>query len=466
MKKKSLHLFSGVSLLFLLLVLMLSWHTRFAADDYFFIWDTREHGMMANLQSQYFGWCGRFSSLILMELIYGNLGLQQSYYSLIPFLSFSLITVGVYKNIQVFLSYYPIEIDKLETWILSLSVVAMLFFLSFDIGESWFWYCGFGSYLYSITAFIWGIYFVSSKQTRFLIYLGTAISFMYIGGASEVFTIVFGCSLFLLLIHRYRNAGTFSNFRKNDFNKKLLVAMLSLGIAFCVFLIAPGNYARNQLFPQHQFFYSFFIAGKAGIKFFIFYLPFKLHYILVFSLPFVIIGKRFQMNQKYRFLGSFTSFFRRSTLLFAGLSFLFFYVVAFIMTEMGPPRISLLASLLVTVYSCCIAFYAGYHLVASEKQFSILKGCGICLGLLLVGYSLIHQYPIARKYAGAHDERLKQLQHLNNEPKVAGSIVNLPPLPKCGMLYSAEITADTNHFKNQHLRLAYHLKYQVIVKSN
>lgn len=464
MKKNSILLFSGGTLLFLLLVLILSWYTRFAADDYFFIHDIQEHGILGNFRSQYMGWCGRFSSLIAMELIYRNVGLHPSYYFQIPFLSFFLLTIGIYKNMQVFLSYYTIKINPLEKCILSFSFVALLFFLSVDIGESWFWYCSYGSYLFSIIAFIWGMYFIFSKQTHFLMYAGMALSFIYVGGASEVFTLIFGCFLLFVLIHRFKTAGTFSNFIQEQLNKKIVVALFFLGVAFLLFLIAPGNYARNQLFPQQQFLYSFFIAFKAVVKFFIFHLPFKLHYILAFVFPFVIIGKRFQADAEHKFKQSFISFFKRATLLFAGLSFLFFYVVAFIMLEMGPPRICLLATFLFTVYCCCIAFYAGYCYVASEKQFAILKNGCICLGLLITGYSLLHQYPIVRAYATACDERINHLQHLNNDPVVIGSIVALSPLPQCGMLYSAEITADTNHFKNQHLRLAYHLKYPVIVK--
>jgi hypothetical protein len=466
MKKNSIYPFSGALLLFFALVLMLSWYMRFAADDYFYIWDIQEHGMLANLKAQYFGWCGRFSSLILLEILYGNFGMHQSYYFLFPLISFLLIAIGAYKNINVFISYYPVEIHIAEKYILSLSFTALLFFLSVDIGESWFWYCGLSSYLYSVIAFTWGVYFVFSKQRNFLMYAGTIVSFIYVGGASEVFTMIFGCSFIFILIHNFRKAGSLSSFMQQDLNKKFVVAMVFLGIAFLVFLIAPGNYVRNQLFPKRQFFYSFFIAAKAIVKFFVFYLPFKLHYILAFSIPFVFIGKRFQSVKEHKFQWPFPLFFKRATLMFAALAFLFFYLVAFIMVETGSPRIWFMISFLLSVYCSCIAFYAGYnhHHVVSEKQFSILKNCSICLGLLITGYSLIHQYRVAGNYAAAFDARVNHLQHLNNEPGVAASVVSLAPLPECGMLYSAEITANTNHFKNQHLRLGYHLKYKVVVK--
>ncbi len=464
MKKNSLSVFLGMSLLFLLLILILCWYSRFATDDYFYSWSVQRYGMLDSFKKQYLGWCGRFSSLILLEILFGSFGTNHFYYAFFLLLSFSLITVGTYKNIHLFASYFSAEISKQEKGILSLSFTALLFFLSVDIGETWFWYCCPSFYVWSILAFIWGIYFVFSKQTGSMMFAGTIISFIYVGGASEVFTMVFGVILILLFIYRFIKSATFSDFMKEGVNKKIVIAILFLSLAFIVFLAAPGNYARNELFPKRQFFYSFFIAGKSIIKFFIYYLPIRLPYIFAFSAPFIFIGNHFKTIQDPKFNLPFYSFFKRISILFAALAFFFFYLVAFITVETGAPRVWFLISFLLSVYCCCIAFYGGYCLSMSENRFIILKRVSAYAGIAITVYCIVQQNNIASSYSKACDERIDYLQRLNNEPGITDSIVKLSPLPACGMLYSAEITADTNHFKNQHMRMAYHLKYYIIVK--
>ena len=35
-------------------------------DDYYFIWDVRNHGILAGVTSQYMEWCGRFAATFAM----------------------------------------------------------------------------------------------------------------------------------------------------------------------------------------------------------------------------------------------------------------------------------------------------------------------------------------------------------------------------------------------------------------
>ncbi len=447
--------------LFVCLLLMLCYFNRLATDDYYFIWDVRHNGIIGNVKSQYMEWCGRFAATFAMGIIYKYFDIQYSYYMLFPLFSAVLLSTGIYFLLGNLSSKISITFTKSHKSLAAGSFTALLYFLSIDIGESWFWFCGLSSYLWSIIAFVWACIFLSNTKHALLSTLSAVICFIYIGGSSEVYSAIYGLFFTILLFRNYRKSENINLFISS--NKKLLIVYGAFAISFIVFLIAPGNYLRDGLFPEHQFWYSFFITAKSFVKFGIFYLPFKLSYILVFATPLLFLGNTLKSIDLKIFNLSFKSFFIKSSILFIGVLFIFFFMVAYVMVETGPPRMWFFVSFLLSIYCCIISFYAGYKNVFNIKQVLFLKNGSIILGIGLIVFHLITQFPIASKYSKANDERIEFITDLNTKIE-KDTLIYLSPLPSPGMLYSTEIAGDTNHFTNKELRLGYELKFHVALR--
>lgn len=447
--------------LFVCLLLMLCYFNRLATDDYYFIWDVRHNGIIGNVKSQYMEWCGRFAATFAMDVFYKFFDIQYSDYMLFPLLSAILLSTGMYFLLGNVSSKVSIKLTKSQKVLASSSFTALLFFLSVDIGESWFWFCGLSSYLWSIIAFVWGCVFLSNTKHAFLSTLFAVLCFIYIGGSSEVYSVIYGLFFTTFLYINYRNAENIKLFIST--NKKFLVVYFVFAISFIIFLIAPGNYLRDGLFPEHQFWYSFFITAKSFVKFGILYLPSKLPYILVFAVPFLFLENVFKLIDIKLFHLSFKTFFIKSTILFIGVLFVFFLMVAYVMVETGPPRMWFLVSFMLSIYCCFICFYAGYKDIFKEKQLSFVKNGSVALGIGLMLFHFIYQYPIASNYAKATDSRNEYVIELNKTIK-NDTLIYLEPLPAPGMLYSTEISTDTTHFTNRELRLGYELKFHVALR--
>ncbi|MDQ3047207.1 MAG: hypothetical protein M3R27_06630 [Bacteroidota bacterium] len=447
-------LLSIILSLFIALFLILSFYSRLATDDYYFIWEVRTQGFLASVYSHYMGWCGRFAAIFLMNVVY-KMDTQQTWYFLFPITCFVLLISGVKYALGILSSKLTLHLSG--KWMLSLTFTALFFFLSVDVGESWFWYCSLSSYLLSMIGIIWGMAFLFStgKLTLFL----ACLCFVYIGGSSEVYSVMYGLLLLIWMIYKWKKQPDFKSFFSRVDIQRFLIVSLVFGLSFLVFLIAPGNYLRDGQFPAHDVWKSFYISAKSIVKFFAIYLPFKTLYILAFVPVFIVAGRASALSFKGV---SFMRFFKIASIIFSALTMIFFYMVAFVMVETGPPRMWFLLSFLLAVYFSLIGFYAGYSNFINEQKTRILSLSGIVLSALVLTYTLFTQIPIANKYAQANDQRIMNLLELNQQEENTGKVIALPPLPSPGMLYSAEIKADTNHFTNKELRLGYSLKFYPI----
>jgi hypothetical protein len=239
----------------------------------------------------------------------------------------------------------------------------------------------------------------------------------------------------------------------------MLIPYCIFGIAFIIFLIAPGNYLRDQLFPEHHIGNTLFITAKSIIKFTVLYIPFRLVYVIAFAIPFLVVGNLFYSKSSITL--PFSLFFKRASILFLSLTLLFFFIVAYVMVETGPPRIWFILSFLFSSYSASVCFYAGHSGYIDETRISILKKGSLAVAILVLGYNLWNQSKICPKYAAAHDARVEYITELNKKI-TKDTVINLEALPSSGMVYSSEIKADTNHFTNKELRLGYNLKFHVV----
>lgn len=443
--------------LFVLLYALLCGYSRLATDDFYFIWDVQQHGIIKGVTSQYMEWCGRYAATFFMDAMYWFGGLDQSRYFIFPFLSLPLLIGGLYRLFGLIASAKSLQLSKKQVLLLSLSFTALLYFLSIDIGETWFWYCSLSSYLWSIIAFVWGTVFLFGNGI--LRNIAAALCFIYIGGSSEVYCVIYGLLLFVFLCDRYLKQKNAKLFFADALNRRILFISGIFALAFSVFLIAPGNYLRDELFPTRSFSHAFFITAKSIIKFSFLYLPSKLAYIIAFAMPFFFIGKALSKNNTAAF--SLQQLILRASALFGGLLLLFFYMVAYVMIETGPARVWFIVSFLLAAYCCFVSFCTGYAGVLKGSTGKLLQYGSVFLGLLLLLFHLCTQVPTAQAYAHAADARIMQLEVLKQRIQ-KDTVIRLDLLPSAGMLYSGEIQTDTAHFTNKELRLAEGLKFHVV----
>ncbi len=137
MRKPYTLLLSCILGLFVCLLFMLSYFSRLATDDYFFIWDVKHHGIITGVTSQYMEWCGRFAATYAMDFFYGAFGLDHSSYAFIPILSALLLFSGTYFLLKNLATGYELSFSRLEIALAAGAYTGLLFFLSADIGESW-----------------------------------------------------------------------------------------------------------------------------------------------------------------------------------------------------------------------------------------------------------------------------------------------------------------------------------------
>lgn len=459
MKKKYLYLYSISLVLFLSLILMLCWYFRLSTDDYYYLSEIENKGIQHIITYSYFKWSGRFAACAVMNSLLSLLQAHERYFFLIPLGTFILLISGVHVLINRLAVLYSIKINLLFRLVLTVSFVALLFFMSFDIGETWFWCSSTGCYVFNILALIWGLYFLLCPKSTVLTLSGIIICFVFIGGSAEVYAFFFWLLSAGFIFYRYKN--TVDEFFQNPFHKKLVLACVALTISFIILILAPGNYLRNQLLPPHRFFFSFFIAGKSIIKFFIFYLPVRMHYLLLFSIPFFFAGSAFRESNEKKFRPDFTSFFKRLTLFFIVFLGLFSYLTAYLMSETGPARLWFLVTFLFSVYCCLLSFYGGYSIPVTEKAGEIIQAAGSSAVLIILSYCIFHQFHLVSRYSASFDNREKALKEFHPEANMNAVLV-ISSLPPSGMLYPAEITADTTHYKNQHLRQGYKLRFHVV----
>ena len=444
--------------LFITLFLILAFNSRLATDDYYFIGDIKTRGIFEQVKFQYMHWTGRYSATLSINIFYHLFKLKQHYYTILPVFSYLVLLLGINQFIK---SLIP-TIQIANRLLLSFCFTSLLFFLSFDIGEVWFWYCSFGSYLWAIIALIWACVFLAKTNNTVRNTILASFCFIYIAGSSEVYAAMTGLVLSILLIYRYKENKTAKAFYKNNWNQKLFISYIILNISFLILLIAPGNFMRDELFPEHDFFYSFFLTAKSFVKLLLLYLPSKIIYILAFSIPIIFIGN--SISKHPGSINQFKLIVKRMSIALLTLLFIFYLLVAFVMVETGPARILFFVTFLLSVYLSIVSFLIGYYqIIRSQSYKNILRRTSLIAAFSVLLFQLIQQTSISNTYASQNDKRIAFITELNKRLN-QDTLIYLKPLPQSGMLYSAEITADTNHFTNKELRMGYNLKFHVALE--
>jgi hypothetical protein len=284
-----------------------------------------------------------------------------------------------------------------------------------------------------------GLSIIFSKSKNSISLLLLAICLAFAGGASEIYALFYMITLLSGLI-------AFNIFKKNNLVlklKKVATWKIYFGLAiligaFIISFIAPGNSIRQTWLPEPSFSKALLVTFKSLGKILLFKIPLQLPWILLFSMPFLHFGhlhKKENVEEKFIVL---LKRFITSSLILLLVLYILMFPACYLLSEIGR-QMNLSENI--------------------AKGIFYLSASGIIISFAI--QSLL-QFQITSQYAAALDKRVEYLNELQETGNKKTISVN--PLPPSGYLYSAEISADTNYFGNDHFQKGLFLDFKVIIK--
>lgn len=464
-KKANSLLFSllGLSaLLFATLYFLLVWHNAYAADDLFFVWNVKTRGVIGSVVYMYNTWTPRSAEMLLYALLtkYFPERMALLIYGLIVFVL--LINIG-YLFIKHLISTH-IFIQKIPNYVIFLFVtlfLASFFFFTFSIPETWFWLCSSAGYLLGLTASLYVIYFIASPAKSFITFSGLIVSSLYVAGSTESYFIFFFVVLILLLLW---NASQFhfkfSQIKKSLQVKKIIVVLVLLSAGMLYLITSKGLSFRSNLLTHASFMGTLIITCKSIVKMFIWYVPTKIGYLLLFSIPFLVLGV--WLKQEYNVQFNWT----RKQFVYGVILFLFLQVIAiipasYLLSDIGPLRSFTINAFLFTLFFNAFMMYVG-NVHAHNVQLLPLYISGVVVIVSLLTYTLINQVEVTGRYKQSIASRYKLLKY--EEQQKRQKTLYLDALPSSGLLHSAEITTDSLDYRNQFLKKHLGLSFNIALK--
>ncbi len=441
---------------FIILFLILSFHSRIASDDFYYLYLSDKFGAWNGMLYQYQLWSGRWSAHFFACLL---LKIHTLPYFLFFVYIFTLLVMylAFRKSFLLLHSYLQLSIPTNLINELTLLIITSFYFSTYSIGETWYWFIIVITYLWSLISFFIILNNVFSKKQGFLNYLFLILAALFSGGASESYAIISIVLLLTILVYRLK---ILSVSLKDFTSSRLILAIVIITISLSFSAFAPGTSIRYSMLPHPPFLEKLWIALKALLKFFIRYLPQKIFYLTLFSLPWLFIGS-FSGNEKYQKFRMRIQLLN-STIIFLLLIVLMFIPTAIIMSETGPDRALSVISLTTSIYFAIVFYLLGTGINFQDKRSKVfILVSGTLIGVFLC-LTIYNQYSITKYFSSAYENRISILQE--NKINRQSLIMELEKLPSSGMLYWEEISKDTSYFVNQHLRLGLDLPFSVKLK--
>lgn len=444
--------------LFILLYLILLYFNRYSSDDHFFVYDAKARGVIGAALFTAQTWTPRPAEMLLYNTLTRYLPEQIVLIGYGLSVMFLLIA-ALYRLISLLIKKTAAQLPEY-----SLQYVVLLccsfFFSSFSIGETWFWLCSSAGYLFSLVSFLWGIIFILNKKNNFTVYLLLLLCFGYTIGAAETFaaTTIFICWVTLFIyIYIYRSSLS-KLVELPSFKKLLFISSLS-SIALLIIYSGQGTQFRRSLLTQAGFFDTLYISAKTMAWLLLKRIPFQIPYVLLFSAPFIGLGKQLVGN------GFTPAIFTKRNLFLICITFLFLMYISlipasYIMSDRGPDRSLTIIAFLLTLLFAYIFTFLGYK--KHDQIGNSVTSAALILSSGMLIYTTIQQYSIVEQYSSEVDKRIELV--LKENKKGRTEPMELKPLPPGGYYYSTELSADTTFYKNTFFKQHYGLNFSCYVK--
>lgn len=451
---------------FLLLYISLCYHNRLALDDFHFLANINDHGVILGTIAEYETWNSRWIALLINHFVLRLI--QQSGISLFLFGIFNLVlyssAIGLllntlFKSVKADKLIQPIPHNKSYYWLilnLSIYLVSILFITSIRIDETWFWLCTSTMYLWSCIMFVFGISYILNQSKKLWISVIGIIPFLYIGGSSGPLALITMLILALLLF--FTSTGKIQ-FYKNLTVQRLSIAFISCLSGFVVLYIANGNEIRESFFEEISVAYSLALNFKMLGIIFLKRLLFVLPLMLVLGAPMLTIGSFFpDKGKKHHW--------KLQLVKLAAIYYLivFFYQlsITYKTQDIGANRALYFISVITVTAVLVLFYFIGRHFNISKLNQKYVLLIPLIISSILFGYHFINQTIITYQYAKAYDDRIEYVMQERDDI----SVLELDPLPSSGMLLSAELSEDTSHFTNKQFKKGLKLPFSVKLRTD
>ncbi|MBI2270445.1 MAG: hypothetical protein HYU69_08840 [Bacteroidetes bacterium] len=444
--------------LFIVLYFILLYFNRYSSDDHFFVYDAKTRGVIGAALFTAQTWTPRPAEMLLYNTLTRYLP-EQIVLIGYGFSVMFLLIAALYRLIILLIKKTATQLPEYSLQYAVL-LCCSFFFSSFSIGETWFWLCSSAGYLLSLVAFLWGIIFILNKKNNFTIYLLLLLCFGYITGAAETFaaTTIFICWV-TLFIYIYIYRSSLNKLQEQSTFKKLLFVSSLSSIALLMIYFGQGTQFRKSLLTQSGFFGTLYVSAKTMAWVLVKRIPFQIPYLLLFSVPFIELGKQLSRNTF-----AFTIFTKKNLFLIC-ITFLFLIYISlipasYVMSDRGPDRsLTVIAFLLALLFAYMFTFF-GYK--KHNRIGNSVTSATLILSSGMLIYTTINQYSIAEHYSSEVDKRIELV--LKENEKGRTEPMELKPLPSSGYYYSTELSADTAFYKNTFFKQRYALNFSCYVK--
>jgi hypothetical protein len=450
--------FSG--LCFIILYCVLSFNSRLASDDFYYLYLTNKYGALDGMIFQYANWSGRWSAhfLACTFLVFWK---SAFFLPAVDLITLGGLYISMRSGLKKIFSKLEVNANGVLLPGLTIALITALFFASFSIGESWFWYIIIITYMWSLIAFLFICNYLFSESHNTFDTAWVFICALFIGGASESFALIFVLILITTGVYGYRKNSEIPN------HKKIFMVTGLILISFLISVAAPGTEIRRSLLPQTDVLFKIITVIKSLVKYFIYYLPRHAGFIFLFSFPWLLFGNRFLKNKFSR--QELMNVARICTYVFLIGLIVIYLPTVYIMSDAGPDRALLLVSFITVLYASIFFSVTGAILVPL-KGFRIISTIIGDLSILVLIIFIYFQTTITGKFAGEYDKRINYLLEKKKSYDDASSkgnslgMIEVERLPESGMLYWEDLSPDTSYFTNKHLKAGLDLPYTVKIR--
>jgi hypothetical protein len=450
--------FGIVAALFLALYILLSIYNRPAADDFYFLDAIQTKGIWNATREAYHTWITRWTTLLFLGF---SIKLFGAGTSLLWFHLFTLVllVVGTGLVMQKIIRVRTHASPGLPILVLyALLFTSSFFLLTFHTGETWFWFTSVCMYLWPVIVLLFGVYLLLSMENK-IPAAAMVLCFLFPGGGSEVVAL----EALLLLGLTYASLHYKKLFPLAEtVNKKIvLLAIAALVVSLFIAWIGPGRAIRQQALADTPWDQQMLLPVKATGYFLLIQLPLKIHWILFFIVPWMILKNRFIPEEEKAVTEVFKSV-SRDFIIFFVFVCIHFIIVTALLKSFPPFRTWITVSFALAIFCAVTGWRLGY-LVTSARGLMSASLVFIVVSCLVLIREINVQQEAGSAYARACDERMVFLKKMADDEK---QVLEVKPLPSAGMLYSAEISSDTAFFTNKHLGKYLDLRSPVRLKTD
>ena len=239
-------------------------------------------------------------------------------------------------------------------------------------------------------------------------------------------------------------------------SKFVTIALAALTISLLIAWCGPGRIARQAALPDASFGKQLLLSVLSSAYFLFAQLPLKIHWIIFYTIPWIVLKNKLIPAETEPVTVIFKSI-ARDFIIFLGFVVIHFMIVVFLLKSFPPYRTWITLSFALSIFCSVTGWRLGYLMVA-PGELKIISSIFIAVNCILFIYYINTQQQQTSAYSTAADNRMSVLKNSSEQTK---PVIELIPLPAPGLLYSAEISSDTNHFTNKYLKEYMHLKIPI-----